>query len=90
MTTRTLAEYDLSMPRCLNLGPPLKLLGLLELRSRLWNTIFPDEFILGLSAATPRLAAASSDPRDRIGLRPARPRSDDGVADLGLTVRILG
>lgn len=31
----TFAEYDLSIPLCLNLGPPLKLLGLLELLSKL-------------------------------------------------------
>ncbi|KAJ0481872.1 hypothetical protein HanRHA438_Chr13g0605941 [Helianthus annuus] len=53
--TRTFAEYDLSIPLCLNLGPPLKLLGLLELRSKLWKTIFPDEFIRGLSTDTPRV-----------------------------------
>lgn len=55
------------------LGPPLqKLLGLLELLSKLWNTIFPDEFILGLSTETPLLAAAETAALRRTGLRPDR------------------
>lgn len=72
--TLTFAEYDRSIPLFLNFGPPLKLLGLLELRSKLWNTIFPDEFIRGLSTDTPRIPNLLDDddsPRvRRIGLLP--------------------
>lgn len=67
--TRTLAEYDLSIPLYLYLGPPLKLLGLLELLSKLWKTIFPEEFIRGLSTETPRTGTVASGAL-RIVLRP--------------------
>lgn len=88
----TFAEYDLSMPRCLNLGPPLKLLGLLELLSKLWKTIFPEEFILGLSTETPLLVDDDSPAGLRIGLRPALAAADGGWStdDLCFTTRILG
>lgn len=67
-----MAEYDRSIPLYFNRGPPLKLLGLLELRSKLWNTILPEEFILGLSTETPLLVATVADSATglRIGLRP--------------------
>jgi hypothetical protein len=52
----------------------LKLLGLLELRSRFWNTILPEEFSLGLSTETPLFIMADvSPPERRIGLRPTLP-----------------
>jgi len=58
------------MPRCLKRGPPLNVLGELELRSKLWNTIFPEEFILGLSTETPLHPTVSGSLR--IGLLPGR------------------
>jgi len=81
------------------LGPPLKLLGLLELCSKLWNTIFPDEFILGLSTETPLLPTppdCSPAGALLIGLRPTLVGfgllSDDDVVPvpLGFTILILG
>jgi len=50
----------------------LKLLGLLELLSKLWKSTLPDEFILGLSTDTPRTILPGSGWDLRTGLRPIR------------------
>lgn len=70
------------MPRIFPfLDPPLKLLGLLELRSKLWNTIFPEEFIRGLSTDAPLAGIVVDSGALRNGLRPILTVGSDGVAD---------
>jgi hypothetical protein len=69
--TRTPEEYDRSTARDRDLDAAWKLQGELELRSRPWNTILPDEFMRGESTERHR-GGGGGEGRRRAGLRPAR------------------
>lgn len=77
------------MPRSFTRGPPLKLPGLLELRSKPWNTTFPDAFIRGLSTDDTRAGGADAAVSVlRVALLPVLVA---GVgSDLGFETLILG
>ncbi len=76
--TRTPEEYDRSTARERGFAAAWRVHGELELRSRPWNTILPEEFMRGESTERQR-CGGGGEGRRRAGLRPARDEEDEEV-----------